>query len=90
MTEDIRMTFAGDPNVKIVGQAENVPVRWGDWEDAEIIGRATVRDDGKIDITIDHQIASKEIYDHLRVGLSDGLSLTHTEIEPDEPHKKEN
>lgn len=64
--------FGPHTQVRITEWIENVPVK--DF-DGNVIGRAKIGDNGVLHAVIDETTISKELFDRLRVGVSDGLSI---------------
>lgn len=79
--EDLRieakLDFGPHTQVRLKEQIENVPVTPLDGD--EVIGKATVHEDGRVDITLTHTVATDEIFAMLRTGMADSISIVHNE-----------
>lgn len=64
--------FGPHTQMKLTEWIENVPVKD---IDGRVIGRAKVSDTGVIHAVVDEKIMSKELFDLLRTGISDALSI---------------
>lgn len=73
--------FGPHTQVKLTEWIENVPVKD---IDGRIIGRAKVSDTGVIHAVVDEKLMSKELFDLLRTGIGDALSI-ETLSTPEEP-----